>query len=272
MTPGPAAFLAAGPVAAGTIPVPMAGQASVELPGRAREIEILRKALAGDTRCVAITGEPGIGKSRLLAELGKLADAAGWAVRGARAAEFESHVPFGCSSRRSMPSWDAPSWGNSSSDCSRPSSRRSPPPAPPTWSTRSGIGCIGRYGRRWSWSQGRPGWCSCSTTCTGRTRVGGAARLPPAPPAAGAAAPGAGRPSTADVTTAVARAVPCRGGAAGAHGVEPRAPNGSCRRSSVVPGGRRSSLPARETRSTWKPWCGPRRAPCRRCTPTGRSR
>ncbi|NEC88004.1 AAA family ATPase [Streptomyces sp. SID12501] len=67
------------------------------LPGRAREVAILRAVLAGesDTWCVAVTGEPGIGKSRLLTELGKLADTAGWTVRSGRAAEFESRIPFG---------------------------------------------------------------------------------------------------------------------------------------------------------------------------------
>ncbi|MEV6240933.1 AAA family ATPase [Lentzea sp. NPDC051838] len=65
-----------------------------ELPGRAREAGVLRGMLAADgARCVVVTGEPGIGKSRLLAELTTLAT--GWMVRGARAAEFESHVPFG---------------------------------------------------------------------------------------------------------------------------------------------------------------------------------
>ncbi|MEU0879188.1 LuxR family transcriptional regulator [Lentzea sp. NPDC005914] len=65
-----------------------------ELPGRARELAVLRRLLAADgARCVVVTGEPGIGKSRLLAELTTLAT--GWTVRGARAAEFESHVPFG---------------------------------------------------------------------------------------------------------------------------------------------------------------------------------
>lgn len=66
-------------------------------PGRAREVAILRTVLAGQggTWCVAVTGEPGIGKSRLLTELGKLADAAGRTVRSARAAEFETHIPFG---------------------------------------------------------------------------------------------------------------------------------------------------------------------------------
>jgi DNA-binding NarL/FixJ family response regulator len=67
------------------------------LPGRTREMAFLHGVLTGAvrTRCVAVTGDPGIGKSRLLAELGTLADRAGWSVRGARASEYESHVPFG---------------------------------------------------------------------------------------------------------------------------------------------------------------------------------
>ncbi|HEX8868689.1 MAG TPA: AAA family ATPase, partial [Lentzea sp.] len=65
-----------------------------ELPGRAREVGVLRSALAADgARCVVVTGEPGIGKSRLLAELMTLAT--GRTVLSARAAEFESHIPFG---------------------------------------------------------------------------------------------------------------------------------------------------------------------------------
>ncbi|MFD9479536.1 AAA family ATPase [Streptomyces nojiriensis] len=77
--------------------VEVMGESVGGLPGRAREVAILRAVLAGEggTWCVAVTGEPGIGKSRLLTELGKLADTAGWTVRGARAAEFESHIPFG---------------------------------------------------------------------------------------------------------------------------------------------------------------------------------
>src|SRR5947208_17196364 len=45
-------------------------------------------------RVVAVTGEPGIGKSRLLREFSAVAEARGLAVRWGGADEFERHVPF----------------------------------------------------------------------------------------------------------------------------------------------------------------------------------
>ncbi len=44
---------------------------------------------------VGIVGEPGIGKTRLLSELGRRAEERGWLVLDGRAAEFERDVPFG---------------------------------------------------------------------------------------------------------------------------------------------------------------------------------
>jgi DNA-binding CsgD family transcriptional regulator len=44
---------------------------------------------------IAVRGEPGIGKSRLLREFATGAEEHGWAVRWGRATEFERHVPFG---------------------------------------------------------------------------------------------------------------------------------------------------------------------------------
>jgi predicted ATPase len=43
----------------------------------------------------AAVGEPGIGKTRLLAELGIRAEQHGWLVLDGRAAEFERDVRFG---------------------------------------------------------------------------------------------------------------------------------------------------------------------------------
>jgi len=49
---------------------------------------------ARQARVVAVTGEPGIGKSRLLREFSAVAEARGVAVRWGGADEFERHVPF----------------------------------------------------------------------------------------------------------------------------------------------------------------------------------
>ena len=65
------------------------------LVGRAREREAIAAALR-EWRCsvVAIEGEPGIGKSRLLGHLAASAAAGGATVLGARASEFESDLPY----------------------------------------------------------------------------------------------------------------------------------------------------------------------------------
>jgi ATP/maltotriose-dependent transcriptional regulator MalT len=46
------------------------------------------------SRLIAVTGEPGIGKTRLLREFAALTEAAGTTVCWGRATEFERHVPF----------------------------------------------------------------------------------------------------------------------------------------------------------------------------------
>ena len=70
-----------------------------EMLGRRRERMRLRSELAaaraGRARCVELVGEPGIGKTRLLAELGAQADRDGWLVLSGRGTEFETDVPFG---------------------------------------------------------------------------------------------------------------------------------------------------------------------------------
>jgi DNA-binding CsgD family transcriptional regulator len=67
--------------------------------GRDRELEVLRQLLgaacAGSQRFVFITGEPGIGKTRLLLELLQRADDCGALGFHGRASEFESGLPFG---------------------------------------------------------------------------------------------------------------------------------------------------------------------------------
>jgi DNA-binding CsgD family transcriptional regulator/tetratricopeptide (TPR) repeat protein len=65
------------------------------LVGRAREREVIEGALAARPGVVvAIEGEPGIGKSRLLEHLAECATADGKTVVGARASEFESDLPY----------------------------------------------------------------------------------------------------------------------------------------------------------------------------------
>ena len=67
--------------------------------GRADEIAVLDQAVAGLGRDAAsallVFGEPGIGKTRLLAELGRRAQEAGAGVLAGGAPELESDVPFG---------------------------------------------------------------------------------------------------------------------------------------------------------------------------------
>jgi ATP/maltotriose-dependent transcriptional regulator MalT len=69
------------------------------LVGRARELVELEGALdqlaAGEPCLVRIVGEPGIGKSRLLAEICRRGEDHGYLVLDGRAAEFERDIPFG---------------------------------------------------------------------------------------------------------------------------------------------------------------------------------
>ena len=66
--------------------------------GRAAELGVLDRALDGLERgspaIVELVGEPGIGKTRLLAELSARANATGKLVLSGRAAEFERDLPF----------------------------------------------------------------------------------------------------------------------------------------------------------------------------------
>jgi hypothetical protein len=72
-------------------------EASV-LVGRREELKALDRAVGeaagGDARAVGLRGEPGIGKSRLMAELAERARAADMLVLGGRAAELERDLPF----------------------------------------------------------------------------------------------------------------------------------------------------------------------------------
>lgn len=66
--------------------------------GRARELAEFDRALerlgGGQPGVIQVVGEPGIGKSRLLAELAHRAESTGCLVLDGRAAEFEQDVPF----------------------------------------------------------------------------------------------------------------------------------------------------------------------------------
>ena len=72
--------------------------ATGRLVGRDAELRVLKRALesveGGGSRAVGIVGEPGIGKSRLLGELGGRAAERGHTVVAGRAAELERDVPF----------------------------------------------------------------------------------------------------------------------------------------------------------------------------------
>lgn len=69
-----------------------------ELVGRVDELARLREALARlrsrRPSSLAVVGEPGIGKTRLLAELSRLSDEAANLTLSGRAAQFERDVPF----------------------------------------------------------------------------------------------------------------------------------------------------------------------------------
>jgi DNA-binding CsgD family transcriptional regulator/tetratricopeptide (TPR) repeat protein len=66
--------------------------------GRGLELEQLQRALddlaTGESGCVTVEGEPGIGKTHLLAALGRGAEKAGFLVLAGSATEFERELPF----------------------------------------------------------------------------------------------------------------------------------------------------------------------------------
>ncbi|HEX8085046.1 MAG TPA: AAA family ATPase [Solirubrobacteraceae bacterium] len=74
-------------------------QTAQTLVGRDGEVEVLERLLdaarAGEPRFVAVSGEPGIGKSSVLAELARRARDAGCLVLEGRATELERELPFG---------------------------------------------------------------------------------------------------------------------------------------------------------------------------------
>jgi DNA-binding NarL/FixJ family response regulator len=74
------------------------GRSSPPLVGRGPQLSVYDRALqhveAGAARVIAVAGEPGIGKSRLLEEVRARAVARGHLALGGRADEFESDLPF----------------------------------------------------------------------------------------------------------------------------------------------------------------------------------
>jgi predicted ATPase len=68
------------------------------LVGRAAELGVLDDAVArlgqGDPGALLLAGEPGIGKTRLLAELAERADSRGCVVLTGSASELEVDLPF----------------------------------------------------------------------------------------------------------------------------------------------------------------------------------
>ena len=69
-----------------------------QLVGRVEELGSLEQVLAevdrGDAAAVELVGEPGIGKSRLLAEFADRADTRGRLVLAGSASELERDLPF----------------------------------------------------------------------------------------------------------------------------------------------------------------------------------
>ena len=67
------------------------------LVGRGDELAALDRLLAaaGGSRAVAVTGDPGIGKTRLLAELRRRAERLRWTVLSGQASEWEPEAPYG---------------------------------------------------------------------------------------------------------------------------------------------------------------------------------
>jgi predicted ATPase len=74
--------------------------------GRSEEVLAIDRTLSGLGRggsaAIEVVGEPGIGKTRLLAELVTRADALGYLVLSGSASELDADLPFWVSLMRSM--------------------------------------------------------------------------------------------------------------------------------------------------------------------------
>src|SRR5262249_25061148 len=92
--PGPAGPVSGAGEGVGGMPAPRGGP----LVGGAGELGSLERILGGLDRggpaAIAVAGGPGIGKTRLLAELAARAGARGYLVLSGAASEFENDLPF----------------------------------------------------------------------------------------------------------------------------------------------------------------------------------
>jgi hypothetical protein len=148
----------------------------------ARELDALEGALGqlavGEPWMVEVVGEPGIGKSRRLSELGSRTVRRDYLVLGGRAAEFEQDVPFGLIVEAlndylgSLESsflrvLDEPTSGSSrrSSQLCRALRPSLAPHAVAVIATARTM----RYGHCSSVCRHGSRWCSSSTTCTVQT-------------------------------------------------------------------------------------------------------
>ena len=149
--------------------------------GRETELGRLEQVLhaldGGEAACLTVEGEPGIGKTRLLAELRGRAEERGHVVLSGAAAEFERDLPFGVfvdaldayvasQELSDQPCWDA--------DLERELGRVLPSlralgGASRARSRTSATGRTARSGGCSSCSPTSGRSCSCSTTSTGAT-------------------------------------------------------------------------------------------------------
>ena len=142
------------------------------------ELDAMVGALKGGrSACVAVEGEPGIGKTSLLAELRRRAEERGCLVLDGVAAEFERDLPFSVwtdalDAHVASLALDPEALGPLDVVLELgevlPSLRPRAPGAGSRWrrSATAAIGRSARCSRCWPPSARS---CSCSTTCTGAT-------------------------------------------------------------------------------------------------------
>jgi len=152
---------------------------AAQLVGRTTELEALDQALTelrrGRAAAVELRGEPGMGKTRLLAELAARAEERDHLVLSGSASELEGDLPFWLFvdaldeyvrglPPRSLAALDDDSAPSSATSC--PRSRRSGRARP-----SSASGCTARCASCWKrWPRPSRSSC-CSTICTGPSRA-----------------------------------------------------------------------------------------------------